>query len=68
MQVLYDAAKDLLYIRLDSRSREVVNRRVSEDVVLDVTSDDRIVGIEIMDASKRVDLGEVLPIVSQTAA
>lgn len=68
MQIQYDAAKDLLYISLDSGRPEVVNRRVSEDVVLDVAADNRIVGIEIMEASKRVDLGQLLPIRSQAAA
>jgi hypothetical protein len=36
MQILYDAKKDLLYFRLDDRKQQVINRRVSEDVVLDL--------------------------------
>jgi uncharacterized protein YuzE len=55
MQIHYDAKTDLLYIRLDDRKQQVVNRRVSEDVVLDIGEDDRIVGIEILDASKRLN-------------
>ncbi len=41
-------------LRLDERRQQVVNKRVSEDIVLDLGEDDRIVGIEILDASKRV--------------
>ena len=32
------------------------------DVVLDIGEDDRIVGIEILDASERLNLSELLPI------
>ena len=62
MNILYDDKKDLLYIRLDDRSQDVVNRRVSEDVVLDIGAEDRIIGIEIIDASKHVSLEKLLPI------
>lgn len=62
MQVLYNARTDLLYLRLDSRQQAVINRRLSEDVVLDVGEDDRIVGIEIVDASKHLNLAMLLPV------
>jgi uncharacterized protein YuzE len=62
MQVEYNAKTDLLYLRLDDRGQKTVNRRVSEDVVLDLGKDDRIVGIEILDASKRLNLKNLLPI------
>ena len=62
MQILYDDRQDLLYLRLDERAQEVMNRRLSDDVVLDIGEDDRIVGIEILDASERLNLSELLPI------
>lgn len=62
MQIQYKAKTDLLYIRLDERKQQVVNRRVSEDVVLDIGEDDRIIGIEILDASKRLNLEGLLPV------
>jgi uncharacterized protein YuzE len=62
MEILYNAKTDLLYIRLDARGQKVINKRPSEDVVLDIGEGDRIVGIEIMDASKHVDLGTLLPV------
>jgi uncharacterized protein YuzE len=62
MQILYDAKKDLLYLRLDDRKQEVVNKRVSEDIVLDIGEGERIVGIEFLDASKRLNLERLLPV------
>ena len=62
MQILYNATTDLLYLRLDDRKQQVVNQRLSEDIVLDLGEDDRIVGIEILDASKRLNLERLLPV------
>jgi uncharacterized protein YuzE len=71
MQILYDIKTDLLYFRLDDRKQEVINQRLSEDIVLDVGEDDKIVGIEILDASKHLNLERLLPVkyeVSREAA
>ena len=62
MNIAYDDKTDLLYIRLDDRKQEVINRRVSEDIVLDIGEGDRIVGIEILDASEHVTLDRLLPV------
>ena len=62
MEILYNAKTDLLYIRLDERKQEVVNRRPSDNIVLDIGEGDRIVGIEIMDASKHLNLESILPV------
>lgn len=67
MQVLYNAKTDLLYIRLDERKQEIVNRRASEDVVLDIGEDNRIVGIEIVDASRHLNLESLLPVKYQVS-
>ena len=62
MNILYNDKVDLLYIRLDERKQEVVNKRISEDIVLDIGKDERLIGIEILDASKHVNLEMLLPI------
>ena len=62
MQITYNAKTDLLYLRLDDRKQEVINRQVSEDIVLDLGEGDRIVGIEILDASKHLNLERLLPV------
>jgi uncharacterized protein YuzE len=62
MNIIYNDKTDLLYIRLDDRKQEVRNLRVSEDIVVDVGENDKIIGIEILDASKHVDLERLFPI------
>jgi uncharacterized protein YuzE len=62
MNVIYNDRTDLLYIRLDDRKQDVVNRRVSEDIVLDIGEGDRIIGIEILDASEHISLERLLPV------
>ena len=66
MQVLYDSKTDLLYLRLDDRKQKLVNMRVSDDLVLDIEKDDRIVGIEILDASRNISLDKLLPVAFRT--
>jgi len=62
MYVSYNDKTDLLYIRLDDRKQEVINKRVSDDIVLDIGEGDKIIGIEILDASKHVHLDRLLPV------
>ena len=66
MNIAYNDKTDLLYIRLDDRKQEVINKRVSEDIVVDVGDNDRIVGIEIIDASRHVALDKLLPVHYET--
>ena len=67
MNVLYNDKTDLLYIRLDNTKQHVINRRVSEDIVLDIGEKERIIGIEIIDASKHVSLEDLLPVRYKTS-
>jgi uncharacterized protein YuzE len=62
MKIYYDGKADLLYIRFDEEKHQIVNKRVTEDIVLDIEEDDKIIGIEILDASKHINLSKVLPI------
>ena len=62
MNILYNDRKDLLYIRLDDRKQDVINKRISEDIVLDIGERDMIIGIEILNASKRITLERLFPI------
>ncbi len=62
MNISYNDRTDVLYIRLDDRKQDVVNRRVSEDIVLDIGEGERIVGIEILDASRQITLERLLPV------
>jgi uncharacterized protein YuzE len=62
MTISYDSKTDLLYLRLDQNEHTLTNRRVSEDVVLDIDEKGKIAGIEIMDASRNIELDTILPI------
>lgn len=56
MEIRYKPKADLVYIRLGERKQGGINRRSTEDVVLDIGADNRIIGIEILDASKHLNL------------
>ena len=68
MEILYNSKTDLLYLRLDNQKQQVINKRISEDIVLDVGEDDMIVGIEIIDASKHLNLERLLPVKYEISA
>ncbi len=68
MQIHYNVKTDLLYIRLDDQKQPVVNRQLSEGIVVDVGEGDRIVGIEILDASKHLNLERLLPVQYEIAS
>ena len=62
MDIVYNDKTDLLYIRLDDKKQDVINKRISETIVLDIGENDRIIGIEILDASQHVSLDKLLPV------
>jgi uncharacterized protein YuzE len=59
MKVYYDDEVDALYLKLGDETPEGVIE-ISEGVNLDTTSEDKIVGIEILEASKKIDLKTIL--------
>jgi uncharacterized protein YuzE len=68
MQIVYNPKSDILYIRLDDIKQNVINQRVSEDVTLDIGKEDKIIGIEILDASLLLNLKDIFPVEYQVAA
>jgi uncharacterized protein YuzE len=67
MEILYNSKTDLLYLRLDDRKQAVLNKRISDDIVIDIGDDNRIVGIEIVDASRNLNLDRLLPLRSEVS-
>ena len=59
MKLNYYPETDSLYIDLSARP-SVESREVSEGVVLDYDKDGNLVGIDIDNASKKLDLSEVV--------
>ena len=62
MLISYDDKFDLLYIRLIEKQQQVLNKRIDDSIVLDIGEDNKIVGIEILDASEIIDLHQLLPV------
>jgi uncharacterized protein YuzE len=67
MEIFYNSQTDLLYLRLDDRKQEVLNKRISDDIVIDIGDDNRIVGIEIIDASRNLNLEKLLPLKAEVS-
>ncbi|GAN32502.1 MAG: DUF2283 domain-containing protein [Candidatus Brocadia sp. AMX2] len=59
MKVYYDDEVDALYLKLGDEIPEGAIE-ISEGVNIDTTSKDKIVGIEILNASKKIDLKTIL--------
>lgn len=59
MKVYYDDEVDALYLKLGNKTPEGVVE-ISEGVNLDTTSEGKIVGIEILNASKKMDIKTIL--------
>lgn len=59
MKVHYDSKIDALYIELSKNEPDGVIE-LTEGVNLDTSKDDKIIGLEILDASKKLDLKTIL--------
>ena len=59
MRVYYDNEADALYIKLGNKTPDGVVE-IIEGVNLDTTSEDKIVGIEILNASKKINIKTIL--------
>jgi len=55
MKVTYDREADALYIKISSKTPDGVIE-IKEGVNLDVSKEDKIIGIEILNASKKLSL------------
>ena len=62
VNIEYHEKSDLLYIWLDKRKQMLINKRVSDDLVLGIGAENKIVGIEILNASKNPSLDKILPV------
>ncbi|MCX6338645.1 MAG: DUF2283 domain-containing protein [Candidatus Aureabacteria bacterium] len=59
MKVHYDRKVDALYIKLGNQKPDGVVE-ISEGVNLDTTSENKIVGIEILNASEKMNIKTIL--------
>lgn len=61
MNVIYTDKTDVLYIRLNDGRQDVINKRISDNLVLDMGENEKVIGIEILNASKNVNIERLLP-------
>jgi len=56
MKITYDKKADAMYIALEKLSRGCAKQTfpLNENIILDLNSEKRIIGIEILDASKNL--------------
>ena len=66
MKITYDSKYDVLYLKFAEGSPQVVTQRVNDDVAVDFDERGHIVGIEVLSASKYLDLGSLLPVSVQS--
>ena len=59
MKVSYDSEINALYIQLSTRKPDGVVE-LSDGINLDTTNDNKIVGIEILNASEKIDIKTIL--------
>lgn len=62
MKITYDSKYDVLYVKFIEGKRQVMNKNLTEDITVDIDEKGKIVGIEFLDASEHIDLGNLLPI------
>lgn len=55
MKIYYDKEADAAYIELSTEKPQGVVE-VSEGINVDMTADDKIIGIEVLDASEKISL------------
>ena len=62
MRITYDPRADAVYFYLAKRADQPDTHVVNDDVYIDFDAQGRLVGLEVLDASKRLDLECLLPV------
>ena len=61
MRITYDSKADAVYIYLSENADHFETRQVDPDINLDFDTSGRLRGVEVLDASKRLNLDQLLP-------
>ena len=61
MRITYDSKADAVYIYLSDDADHFETRQVDPDINLDFDTSGRLRGVEVLDASKRLNLDQLLP-------
>jgi uncharacterized protein YuzE len=67
MQLTYDPAHNIAYLRLQEKRADVETLRISDALTVDLAPDGTIYGIELLDANRQLQAGDdgVLVIVNE---
>ena len=61
MKITYDPEADAAYFYIGERTQPPDTRQIDEDVYLDFDEANRLVGVEVLAASERLDINQLLP-------
>jgi len=61
MRITYDPKYDILYLKLGEADK-VFSKEMDEDITMDLDSEGKMVGIEILSASEHINLSTLLPV------
>jgi uncharacterized protein YuzE len=67
MRITYDPKYDILYLKL-GEAEKVISKEMDEDITMDLDSEGKMVGIEILSASEHLNLSTLLPVEVKTQA
>ena len=56
MKITYDKKVDAMYIELNEKKTSHKTRKITDDVLVDYSKDGKIVGVEVLEASKNIIL------------
>jgi len=56
MKITYDKSVDAMYIKLNDEASYQSSKKITDDVMIDYSKDGKVVGVEILAASKNAIL------------
>jgi len=65
MKISYDTSKDLLYIRFDVTEQKVDTICVNDNIIIELGDQNKLVGIEVLDASTAIALDQLFPVLNK---
>lgn len=61
MRITYDPKYDVLYLKL-GEAEKVYCKEIDEDITMDLDAEGKLAGMEILPASKHINLSTLLPV------
>ncbi len=59
MKITYDKKVDAMYIELNNKATYHKSHKITDDVLVDYAKDGKIIGVEVLDASKNIVLPQL---------